>query len=92
MTRVAATTLPSQRAHVKGERWVAQGPREWLTEKGERDRSLHLQQTKDGGDLQRLWIVHGKIYDLSAYMDKHPGGALKWRRGMRVSSLLFSLC
>ena len=44
MTRAAVATLPTQRDHLAGKRLLAQGPREWLKERGERDRTLHVRQ------------------------------------------------
>ena len=84
MTRAAVATLPTQRDHLAGKRLLAQGPREWLKERGERDRTLHVRQAgpsavggarlEDRADaLAELWLIHGKVYDLGAYMDKHPG-------------------
>ncbi len=43
-------------------------PTEWMIEKKKRDQSLT-------GCPPSLWLIHGKLYDLTAFVDKHPGGA-----------------
>lgn len=53
-------TLPS--------RGLQTSPPIWLKEKAERDQELW--KTPDGD----YWIVENKYYDLTKFVDRHPGG------------------
>eukprot|EP00930_Biecheleria_cincta_P048947 TRINITY_DN3419_c0_g1_i1.p1 TRINITY_DN3419_c0_g1~~TRINITY_DN3419_c0_g1_i1.p1 ORF type:complete len:795 (-),score=113.39 TRINITY_DN3419_c0_g1_i1:68-2452(-) len=52
----------------------------WLQEKAQHDSRL-------GGANAELWMVHGKWYDLTDYIDKHPGGPtwLRLTKGQDVT-------
>ena len=43
-------------------------PQIWLNEKQERDSELW------GCDTSKYWVIENKLYDLSSYIDRHPGG------------------
>ena len=45
---------------------------QWMKEKGEQDRAAAGEGESE--EARRLWIYDGKLYDLAAYMDRHPGG------------------
>jgi alpha-ketoglutarate-dependent taurine dioxygenase/fatty acid desaturase len=57
----ARAPLPSRDTPDGGNVWT------WLKEKAHHESTL-------GGAGGNLWMVHGKWYDLNAYIDKHPGG------------------
>lgn len=47
-----------------------------MRDKAERDQEL-------SGCPSHLWLIHGRLYDLTAFIPRHPGGAdwLEWTRG-----------
>jgi len=51
-----------------------------------------LEQPKDFVDPLNLWIVNGKRYDLTDFLDRHPGGRrnLAWTRGRDISELFLT--
>ena len=53
----------------------------WLKEKAERDSNL------GGNENPDLWMVHGKWYDLSEFVEKHPGGPdwLRMTKGQDIT-------
>eukprot|EP00730_Choanoeca_flexa_P016095 TRINITY_DN7539_c0_g1_i2.p1 TRINITY_DN7539_c0_g1~~TRINITY_DN7539_c0_g1_i2.p1 ORF type:complete len:446 (+),score=84.13 TRINITY_DN7539_c0_g1_i2:51-1388(+) len=65
----ARLQTPSQRTHVTGfyTAGIPATPEQWLEEKNQRDRALADIPT-------HLWQVHDRLYDLTPYLDKHPGG------------------
>mmetsp|Transcript_123769 Transcript_123769/g.309413 ORF Transcript_123769/g.309413 Transcript_123769/m.309413 type:complete len:811 (-) Transcript_123769:227-2659(-) len=70
----ARGALPSRYTEKGGDVWV------WLKEKAQHESRLG----QSDGDL---WMVHGKWYDLSGFVDKHPGGAdwLRLTRGQDIT-------
>lgn len=54
----------------------------WIEEKAQHDSRLG-----GAGCFGDLWMVHGKWYDLTSYIDKHPGGPswLKLTKGQDVT-------
>lgn len=54
----------------------------WMSEKSEADRAR-------GAGAEGLWCVHGKLYDLTKFVDRHPGGPdwLKYTVGGDITEL-----
>lgn len=50
-------------------RGLKTSPPLWLKQKADRDQELW--KTPENGDY---WIVENKYYDLSKFIDSHPGG------------------
>ena len=69
--------LPSQRKHVGSLNPLPSSPEQWLKERQERDE-------KRAGVPPDLWMIHNKLYNLSGFLDRHPGGRewLEFLRGM----------
>lgn len=69
--------LPSQRKHVWALNPLPASPETWLKERQQRDE-------KCAGVPPNLWLIHGKLYDLHKFMDRHPGGRewLQFTMGM----------
>ncbi|EDQ88752.1 uncharacterized protein MONBRDRAFT_8801 [Monosiga brevicollis MX1] len=78
----ARAELPSQRAHILAPRvaLLPASPAKWLAEKNQRDQAVF-------GVPAHLWQVHGQLYDLTAYLSRHPGGRewLEMTRGSDVT-------
>jgi len=72
----ARCALPSREEPNGGNVW------NWCKEKADHDSLLG-----GAGCFGDLWMVHGKWYDLSDYVDRHPGGAtwLKLTKGQDVT-------
>ena len=58
-------------------------PHIWMQEKRERDAELW------GTDTNNFWIIENKLYDLSNFIDRHPGGKvwLNMTKGQDVTEL-----
>lgn len=58
-------------------------PHIWMDEKRERDRELW------GTDISSFWVIENKLYDLSSFIDRHPGGKvwLQMTKGQDVTEL-----
>eukprot|EP00055_Hartaetosiga_balthica_P007458 m.25627 g.25627 ORF g.25627 m.25627 type:complete len:465 (+) comp5784_c0_seq2:125-1519(+) len=69
--------LHSQRVHLETFSILPPPVEVWIEDKKKRDQEV-CAFSKD------LWLVHGILYDLSSYMDKHPGGK-EWLELMRGS-------
>ena len=52
-------------------RGIKSNPYLWLEEKKARDADLW------GADSSQYWIIENKMYDLTNFIDQHPGGP-KW--------------
>eukprot|EP00043_Microstomoeca_roanoka_P002816 m.40679 g.40679 ORF g.40679 m.40679 type:complete len:452 (-) comp11743_c0_seq1:139-1494(-) len=74
------SSLPSQRRHVFSLNFLPATPEEWLRDRQQRDETA-------GKVPSQLWMIHGKLYDLAPFIDRHPGGKewLEFTRGMDCS-------
>eukprot|EP00048_Salpingoeca_helianthica_P016522 m.232782 g.232782 ORF g.232782 m.232782 type:complete len:448 (-) comp18859_c0_seq1:27-1370(-) len=62
--------LPSVRKHLKGAiPSLPAATHEWISDKRERDQKI-------SGCPPDLWLIHGKLYDLTPFLASHPGGAV----------------
>ena len=50
-------------------RGIKGSPQIWMSEKRERDAELW------GVDTSKYWIIENKLYDLTPFIDRHPGGS-----------------
>jgi hypothetical protein len=64
----ARVALPSRETDSKGDVWV------WSKEKAQ-----HESRIGGAPPREHCWLVHGKWYDLTTFVDAHPGGA-SWLR------------
>lgn len=71
----ARAATSRQRLHVDGQS-LPQCADVWMRDKAERDREL-------SGCPAHLWLIHGRLYDLAPFVQRHPGGPewLEWTRG-----------
>lgn len=72
-TPVERKSLPS--------RGIKTSPPIWMNEKKERDQQLWKVAN------EKYWIIENKMYDLSAFVDKHPGGQswIRLTRGQDIT-------
>lgn len=63
-------------------RGILNNPKNWLAEKATFDSRLHSQ-----GVEQPLWVVDNKQYDLTKFVEQHPGGShwLERTRGQDIT-------
>ena len=74
--------LPGRGRPAHRDNQLIESPEVWLADKRALDRE------RLGGALtDSLWAVHGKLYDLEPYLDRHPGGRafLELTRGSDVT-------
>lgn len=67
-------------------RGIFNNPTKWLEEKTAFDTELHQQPPSD------VWVVDNKEYNLSGFLERHPGGRhwLERTRGQDVTELFYT--
>jgi hypothetical protein len=70
--------LRGQRDHYNSLSLVSYTGSVWNERKKERDNDIN------GGAIGNLWQVHGKLYDLTEFINLHPGGKF-WIESVRES-------
>eukprot|EP00928_Gymnodinium_smaydae_P064357 TRINITY_DN47703_c0_g1_i1.p1 TRINITY_DN47703_c0_g1~~TRINITY_DN47703_c0_g1_i1.p1 ORF type:complete len:459 (-),score=28.18 TRINITY_DN47703_c0_g1_i1:83-1399(-) len=65
------------------------GRHSWLERKAVHDSAAGATNDISVSKASQLWMVHGNWYDLTAFVNKHPGGAfwLSETRGMDITDL-----
>lgn len=50
-----------------------------------------IQRKKDFDNIGNLWRIHDGLYDLTDFVQKHPGG-VQWIASSRVSEIITGKC
>ena len=62
----------------------------WLEKRAAADSVAGATRSLPRGKTQRLWLVHGKWYDLNGFISQHPGGKfwIEQTRGQDITDLV----